>query len=554
LEGTGADAASVSGVHGVSEVGSSGLFTRQATGLVRQVSPVSTLVFNMLTSPAPFVLAAGIFWAFGAFPGANLYIAFIVGYGLSILFTVGIGLISTALPRSGGDYVLVGRIVHPALGLVSSFCFTAGVLLSIAFFMSAVITLALAPLLTVTGLVGHSTTLVDWGTTLSTSHWWQFWIGVGALLVTSVMAGAGWRWPLRIQNATFILSALGLLIVGIVLLVVGKGEFAHKFNAFAEPTTHNPNTYASIVAHGAKAGVLGGTHWSSTIPAIGAVMGFSMFTWYSIFIAGEVRRASTRQIPVMMVLAGVFNLLSVVIFTAIFYYGFGHSFFASANALNGSNAYPFAAAPTYIFLASIAAGSSVLAWFLGITLMLVIVMMLWLNVLQPVRAMFAWAFDGVFPRQIATVSGRTHVPIVTLVITFVISVGLYVWQVWGGSGFFSVYATGVVFTVVALLLMSVSAIIVAYRRPDIWQAAVTTRKVVGVPVTTIFGVIAFGVAAFMGYLFLHYPGLGVSDPWAAVRNVGILIVVALVTYAIASRLRSSQGLSLTKAVSEIPPE
>ena len=59
--------------HGVSEAAGGRLFTRQATGLVRSVSPRSTLIFNCFTAPAPFVLAIALFWTLGAFPGANLY-------------------------------------------------------------------------------------------------------------------------------------------------------------------------------------------------------------------------------------------------------------------------------------------------------------------------------------------------------------------------------------------------------------------------------------------------------------------------------------------------
>ena len=66
---------SENGVHGVTEAAGGRLFTRQATGLVRGVSPMSTLIFNCFTAPAPFVLAIALFWTLGAFPGANLYVA-----------------------------------------------------------------------------------------------------------------------------------------------------------------------------------------------------------------------------------------------------------------------------------------------------------------------------------------------------------------------------------------------------------------------------------------------------------------------------------------------
>ena len=102
------------------------LFTRQATGLRRDVSPLSQLVFCVFTAPTPFILTIALFWILGAFPGANLYVALIGGYLAGIVFCFAISLVSAAIPRTGGDYIFVGRIIKPIVGTISSFCFTGG--------------------------------------------------------------------------------------------------------------------------------------------------------------------------------------------------------------------------------------------------------------------------------------------------------------------------------------------------------------------------------------------------------------------------------------------
>ena len=94
----------------VSEGAGGRLFTRQATGLVRSVSPLSTMVFNTFTAPAAFVLAIALFWTLGAFPGANLYVALTLGYVSGFVFAFAISTVTSAIPRTGGDYVFVGRI------------------------------------------------------------------------------------------------------------------------------------------------------------------------------------------------------------------------------------------------------------------------------------------------------------------------------------------------------------------------------------------------------------------------------------------------------------
>ena len=53
------------------------------------------------------------------------------------------GLLTQMIPRSGGDYMLVSRVIHPAVGYVSVFCMTTAGLLSNAFFGLAVVTAGL---------------------------------------------------------------------------------------------------------------------------------------------------------------------------------------------------------------------------------------------------------------------------------------------------------------------------------------------------------------------------------------------------------------------------
>ena len=49
------------------------------------------------------------------------------------------------IPRSGGDYMLVSRVIDPLVGIISSFCMTMAGLLSNAFFGIAFVTSALGP-------------------------------------------------------------------------------------------------------------------------------------------------------------------------------------------------------------------------------------------------------------------------------------------------------------------------------------------------------------------------------------------------------------------------
>src|SRR5512137_794842 len=84
------------------------VFTRKASGLVRVMSPYSAFVYNILTMGLIFPWTY--LWAPGTLPGGKM----VWGILLAMLIEVPIALVyvwlSTALPRSGGDYVFQSRV------------------------------------------------------------------------------------------------------------------------------------------------------------------------------------------------------------------------------------------------------------------------------------------------------------------------------------------------------------------------------------------------------------------------------------------------------------
>src|SRR4029077_14796803 len=125
------------------------------------------------------------------------WLGFAMALVVAIAISVCYGLFTSAIPRSGGDYGLVGRVTHPVIGLISSFFWTSGVILSIAFIALAFVTVALGPSLTAVGLVSGHNSLVTAGDTLATSKGWQFGIGTALIVGSSLLLAGGWRWTTR---------------------------------------------------------------------------------------------------------------------------------------------------------------------------------------------------------------------------------------------------------------------------------------------------------------------------------------------------------------------
>src|SRR5947209_2722719 len=104
------------GGHMAGKVGEEQLFVRKSTGLVREASALDATIFNALFSaPVGATLAWGVFFALSAFPGSDLVTATIISFVLNVPVLLMMGLLASSMPRTGGDYVWVSRILTQPL-------------------------------------------------------------------------------------------------------------------------------------------------------------------------------------------------------------------------------------------------------------------------------------------------------------------------------------------------------------------------------------------------------------------------------------------------------
>jgi APA family basic amino acid/polyamine antiporter len=336
---------------------SKGMFARNATGLVRGVSPKSALIINFIPGHPAQSLAAGFFFVFALFPGGNYLVGLLLVIPMGLAMAYAFGLLTQMIPRSGGDYMLVSRVTHPMVGLISSFCMTLAGLLSNAFFGIAFVTIGLAPGLQGIGLVGGWPTLVDWSTDIQTKHW-QIALGGLMMCISALILAGGWRWTLRIQNTMFWLVSGTLLISVLIALFTSHSSFISNFNDFSNSIGGPSNAYE----HTIKTAQAAGTNtdpafsWSNTIPVMGFFCTFSIFAYWATFVGGELRQASSMKTANTMALAAVLGPVVVGICALVFFHTFGTGFMIAAN---GGGESPIAA--QYFSLIAASTGSSIVA-------------------------------------------------------------------------------------------------------------------------------------------------------------------------------------------------
>jgi amino acid transporter len=171
-------------------------------------------------------------------------------------------------------------------------------------------------------------------------------------------------------------------------------------------------------------------------------------------------------------------------------------------------------------------------------------------IIATTRYLFAWSFDRLLPRQFASVSDRTHTPVLASLVALIVSLLGAALQAFDPTSTPSVLVP--IFTI-GYILPAVTAIVLPYLRKDVYETAfIVKRKVLGVPVVSWLGIVALAALSVGtyslytgGFTVLHLPDYVF---YLGAYGLGIAIFVA--SY-LASKRR---GIDLSLAFKEIPPE
>src|ERR1700744_6754521 len=291
------------------------LFIRQSSGLVRNVSVVNALFFNVAAFVGVGLTLYTIFYALPLVPmwKAGPFSAYGWASIIAGLFCILLALIfaslTSVMPRSGGDYVFSSRILHPFLGWLESWTLVIASILIIAFEVPLVLrNLQITARIIGIGAGGHFFTHANSWVTDSTGSITGTPGFIASLIVLGVVALICVLPTRSFHRVVTLLAGYGVLCF-VAMFVLGL-LFTHKHSFDANlPHYTGGLTSAKIAASGVTAGVLGAPPQgflarifsTSVFPLVLSVLLFQLIGFqYSAYIAGEVRGNVRRGVLIAL--------------------------------------------------------------------------------------------------------------------------------------------------------------------------------------------------------------------------------------------------------------
>ena len=525
----------------------SGVFVREATGLVRDVSPLDSFgigitgvgIIAIYLFYSSFMLTA---------PNDNPFTTIAIMAIPFIALAAVWALLMMAFPRSGGDYVFNTRSIHPAVGFMTDFLYVA--ILPSVFPVFVVIMLSLfSDMFSIEGMALNNPGLATFGSSLVVPNN-EFIIATVLAAVTLVFLIGRTRTFIHTQ-AIVVIGAI-IVVVGVILAtaLVSSSSYPGMFSSFYK------TDYNSIIT----------TATSDSTYTVPAFTGISLYGtsfliyWlagpqWAGFVGGETRK--TNRSFLYSIVGGQLVMIALFLLVGIVsMHTFGLNFSYAFNFLGSHGELPTAATQgTLLDLAvPILSNPAIIA----IVYTLIALQALFVGMMSLMgtsRKIFAWSFDRLLPSKFADVSPSLRTPIYSSLLVAALAEIFAVIAIYATGVFGIVSGVGVIFSGIIWGVGSLSGIFIT-RKKDIFNTApsAVTRKIAGIPVIALIGTLSFvtiiGVLIFGQLIPTIQGGLPVGPTaW----TFGIFLG-GVPFYYIVRAYRKSQGIDLSLVYKQIPPE
>jgi amino acid transporter len=566
-----------------------GLFAREATGLVREIG-FSLGVIIILSHVIGLGWQKRAFQFTGASPMPNdmmplglpaIFWAFLV-CGLIVLITgYAAGYVAAAMPRSGGGYVTISRVIHPVVGYMSGWmmflaeAFSYG-LIGVAVFegIGIFFNIALAP-----------NTVGAWASDPAS----LFFGGVVIVWIFAILALLGTKMYGRLLEVIFYIPA-AITIIFFAMWIAGALNPTAVATGVQDVMGATPDAFMTAARNSGMITHLTGFYDAFNYAVLGAFWAF--MGWYATtFLAGEVKEAN-KKLPMVLLSSGLIIMVVYLLassLSSIAAMNVGQYVDANGHTWSFFQAYAWlsyppsdAATKAAVAAAKVAIPNFQSAWSTGIasiiargldmgwlSYIIAIGGVLWVaNDIPPFllvasRTFFAMSFDRMMPEKFAYVSERWHAPVWAIIIT-----ALFATPACGVEaaflkldvylGFAGVGGTDL-FDALFLTMFCASCMLLPLERKEIYDRAAVKHS--------IGTVVGLGFLATLGSSFALYT-IAKANPWVwslfttgasygdivSAAGFFIVILIGLLLYLGHMYRNTTKGVDMRTLYLSIPPE
>jgi amino acid transporter len=472
-------------------------------------------------------------------PGGNVVVATLLFLIVALLEAYVYYKMIPAVGRTGGDYVWMSRNIGawiPTI-LVYGFLFTGFPFIAIS--LNWMFTLQLSPSISTIGVVTGNTGLASAASSLTT----PVFLAIVSIVIMIVLTAVNIVSPGKSYLLIGVFAAIGtvgMIIVGGVFAVNGPSGVQANVSALLQ---QNNSTYTGIASQYTGSGLDFGAvlllfpYLMFALPYINNTAAFS----------GELKNIKKSALygTVLAVVAGGVLL---IIFLQMYYSYLGFNFAMQAPVSWPSALSNVGVSPNMLTVATIAAGkNAALMWLMNIFFAFWYLAAVQQTILADSRYILAMSFDGILPRRLAGVSDRFHTPIVSILIVFVLTVAMILFETF--TSWLALFSTSVEGSL-WFAFIGITAIAYAWKRKAELKNAYTWL--------TLSGVIVLGVFAYISYQYLFLPYFGISWPsTSAVASLALIFIVWIagaIAYPVAKWYFKRQGFDFSLVFKELPPE
>jgi len=395
--------------------------------------------------------------------GSSIIFSYIIAAIPALFIALCYAVLSSAIPSSGGEYVYISRIIDPFIGFIVTW----------ARWFAMIAVIAAMSVGDVTILENFFDILNMQSVSIFIANYIQL-IAIVLVILFLIINYLGVKIYGRVQTIMFV-----LLMIGLASLIL-----------FGIPHTNLNNLNSSL-----------NLDWTLIAQASSLIF-FSYIGFSAITDAGDEVKDAKKTLPKGIIIS-IFAIAAIYILIAIIVYGsMSPSFYSSYDFANGSVAevaatfLPFIIAVFVAFAGSIAIISDINP-----------------TILSTSRLSFAWARDRIVPKKLAELN-KYKVPKWTLLVNGIMAIVIILLA--------KQFIEAVMMINMAVLLIfiaiSVSALILPYKHPDIYKNA--EFKLKGLWVFALVGLLSSALfLAFVIRIEDAMPGFILLIIWIAIGSI-----------------------------------